>query len=225
MRRRRAPARPLERTRRRLPVMRRARLGVLAAALGAGTLCPSQDAYALGPVDLEAAAKVGMGTDPWRGPNPLGPGLGMRAGVSFMGLYGGLNIVYYFGSSENVLGPGINSVGVPVTISQHSLLYGVEAGYGVKLSRLTLRAQIGVGNATVMGSNTGDSVTNAVVAPGSWSNNYLYLEPGVIAMVSLGRWFVGADVNALILTGFQNGSSGSSTGTALMWHGQVGITF
>jgi len=202
--------------------MRRTSVALLAAALGAGTLSAARDAHALGPVDLEAGAKLGMGTNPSNnngGPNPLGLGLGARGGVSFMGLYGGLNIVYYFGSSQSQsLG------GSSVSVSEHSLLYGVEAGYGMKLLGLvTLRAQLGVGSAKLTVSNSEQIV--GVSGGGNASQSNLYLEPGVTAMVSLGTWFVGADVNALVLTGVKDGSGNSSTDTALTWHGQVGATF
>jgi hypothetical protein len=200
-------------------MMRRSSIALLAAALGAGTLSTARDAHALGPVDLEAGAKLGMGTNPSNnngGPNPLGLGLGARGGVSFLGLYGGVNLVYYFGSSQSLDG---------LSTSEHSLLYGIEAGYGIKLlGLLTLRAQLGVGNAGITGSGAG-SVAGASVNS-SATNNYLYFEPGVTAMVSLGMWFVGADVNALLLTGVKDPTTGkSSTDTALTWHGQVGVTF
>jgi len=200
--------------------MRRAPLAILAAALGAGTLATPRDAHALGPVDLEVGAKLGMGTNPSSGPNPLGLGLGARGGVSVMGLYGGLNVMYYFGSSQSQ-----SFAGATATESVHSLLYGIEAGYGVKvLSLLTLRAQVGVGNATVTPSFSGQSPIAST--GGSQSTNSLYLEPGIVAMLSLGTYFVGADVNALVLTGFkEDQSQSSSTQTALTWHAQVGMTF
>jgi hypothetical protein len=201
--------------------MRRSSVALLTAALGAGTLSTARDARALGPIDLEAGAKLGMGTNPSNnngGPNPLGLGLGARGGVSFMGLYGGLNLVYYFGSSQNeTLG------GSSTSVSVHSLLYGIEAGYGIKLTIVTLRAQLGVGNAEVTAS--GSSQIAGISGSGSQKNSSLYLEPGVTAMVSLGMWFVGADINALVLTGVKDGSGKSNTDTALTWHGQVGVTF
>jgi hypothetical protein len=202
--------------------MRRSSIALLAAALAACTLSTARDAHALGPVDIEAGAKLGMGTNPSNNngaANPLGLGLGARGGVSFLGLYGGVNLVYYFGSSKSQTIDGAS-----FSESVHSLLYGLEAGYGIKLlSLLTLRAQLGLGNAGVTGSGSGSGAVGS--ASTSTTNNYLYLEPGVTAMVSLGMWFVGADVNALVLTGVKNGSGGSSTDTALTWHGQVGVTF
>jgi hypothetical protein len=200
-------------------MMRRFSVALLAGALGAGTLSTARAAHALGPIDLEAGAKLGMGTAPsnWN-VNPLGLGLGARGGVSFMGIYGGLNIVYYFGSSQSQsLG------GSSLSVSEHSLLYGIEAGYGMKLSIVTLRAQLGVGSAKVTVSNSEQIA--GFSGGGGGSQSSLYLEPGVTAMVSLGTWFVGADINALVLTGLKDTSNQSSTDTALTWHGQVGATF
>lgn len=201
-------------------MMRHFSVALLATALGAGILSTARDASALGPVDLEAGAKLGMGTTPSNlNANPLGLGLGARGGVSFMGLYGGLNIVYYFGSSQSQsLG------GSSVSVSEHSLLYGIEAGYGMKLlGLLTLRAQLGIGSANLTVSNS--EQVAGLSGGGDVSQSSLYLEPGITAMVSLGMWFVGADVNALVLTGIKDSSNNSSTDTALTWHGQVGATF
>jgi hypothetical protein len=196
--------------------MRRSSVTLLATALCVGTLSTARDVHALGPIGLEIGAKAGAGTNPdSSGPNPLGFGIGARGGVTFLGLYGGLNFMYYLGSSQSQTVGGSS-----FSESVHSTQYGVEAGYGLTLSLLTLRAQLGIGNFTVTGSGGGQ------VAGGSSSESSLYLEPGVTAMVSLGMWFVGADVNALVLTGLKDDSTGnSSTKSALTFHGQLGLTF
>src|SRR5579862_4965574 len=91
---------------RRLAPMRSASISVAAFAFCAGTLMMTRDAHALGPVDLEVGAKVGVGTNPISDqngtstPNPLGFGLGARGGVSFLGIYAGVQLMYYFGSSQ-----------------------------------------------------------------------------------------------------------------------------
>jgi hypothetical protein len=201
--------------------MRRSSVALLATALCAGTLSTARDAHALGPIGLEIGAKAGAGTNPdSSGPNPLGFGIGARGGVTFLGLYGGLNFMYYLGSSQNQTVGGSS-----FSESVHSTQYGVEAGYGLTLlSILTLRAQLGIGNFTVTGSGGGQVA--GVSGGGSSSESSLYLEPGVTAMVSLGMWFVGADVNALVLTGLKDESTGnSSTKSALTFHGQLGLTF
>jgi hypothetical protein len=200
--------------------MKKAAAALLVTALGAGIVSAAADAHALGPLSLELGAKAGVGTNPDSGnPNPLGFGIGGRGGVSIMGLYGGVNVMYYLGSSQTE-----SILGTSESVSVHTLLYGVEGGYGLTLlNLLTLRAQLGIGDAAVTGS--GNVSAPGVSGGGSKTNNGLYLEPGVVGMVSLGMWFVGADLNALILTDFNNGSGNSSTKTAMTLHGQLGVTF
>jgi len=183
-------------------------------ALCLAVLIAPTEAHALGPIDLEVAAKVGYANNPGSGdPNPLGVGLGGRAGVAFMGAYGGVNILYYFGGTSNV---NIASV------SAHSLLYGIEAGYGVTLvDILTIRAQLGVGNITISSSGS----LGSVAAPSSSLNN-LYLEPGLTGLLGFGTYFVGADANLLILPSVaQQNGGGSSTETCFTLHGQIGVKF
>jgi len=83
---------------------------------------------------------------------------------------------------------------------------------------VTLRAQIGVGNAEV---NTNDTSLT--------SNHFLYLEPGVTGMIAFGegRWFVGADVTALIFLDSFGSDPGypPATHTSVTLHGQLGIRF
>ena len=204
--------------------MRSASISVAAFALCAGTLTMTRDARALGPVDLEVGAKVGMGTNPIGAkngapdaPNPLGFGLGGRAGVSILGLYGGVQLMYYLGSSQD------ESVGgSTLSVKEHSLLYGIEAGYGITLlDLLTIRPQLGIGNYTLSGSASG-SAGGISVDASSQSRSNLYLEPGVTGIVSLGMWFVGADANLLILPGFDVGPNYDAK-VAFTLHGQIGI--
>jgi hypothetical protein len=187
----------------------------LVATLAATTvIATTRDASALGPLDLEIGAKAGVGTAPssWPSgaPNPLGFGLGARGGVAIMGIYGGANIVYYFGGGQNVLG---------VDTSVHSLMYGVEAGYGLTLlGLLTIRPQVGLGNFTLTSS----------VAGQSHDDSNLYVEPGLTAFVTVPGlgWFAGADANVLVLPGLKDGPNGETkTDTAFTLHGQVGYKF
>src|ERR1019366_6022326 len=54
-------------------------------------------------------AKAGVGTNPSSSPiNPLGFGLGGRGGASFFGFYGGVDLMYYFGGSQSVLGQNVS---------------------------------------------------------------------------------------------------------------------
>jgi len=75
---------------------------------------------------------------------------------------------------------------------------------------VTIRPQLGLGNLR-LSSASGDP-------PGAGAiSNYVYFEPGVVVLVSLGALFVGADVGALILP--------TGPDSALTVHGQIGVTF
>jgi hypothetical protein len=179
------------------PMHRTACLLGLCGLASLAILTTTQPAHALGPIDLEIGAKAGVGTNPSGeagAPNPLGFGLGGRAGVVlFDHLYGGVNLMYYLGGSD-------------AGVSFHTLMYGIEAGWGWKLiDILTIRPQVGIGNATF--------------SAGSVSNSNWYIEPGLTGLVSLGLLFVGADANVLAFPGLANSN------VAFTFHGQVGVKF
>jgi hypothetical protein len=90
------------------------------------TFVGARPAHALGPIDLEIAAKAGYGS------NDFGFGFGGRAGISFFGFYGGLSAVDYLGKSVD-------------DVTTHTLLLGGELGFGIKISRLTIRPLLGLG--------------------------------------------------------------------------------
>jgi hypothetical protein len=208
---------------------------LLLAAVASSALTGSvaRDARGLGPIDVEIGAKVGGGTSPSNPSssiNPLGFGLGGRGGVSFFGFYAGVDGMYYLGGNH----AGLSALpSESVTFSQHTLMYGVDLGYGFKIASLTIRPQLGIGNLTV---SYRSSFSNTCTAPGpcplasgstssSTSSSYLYLEPGVTGLVSFGALFVGADANLLALPSVDNGAGGHTTGTAFTMHGQVGVRF
>jgi hypothetical protein len=198
--------------------MRTASIAAAAFAFGVGTFAMTRSAHALGPVDIEVGAKVGIATNPVSNsdgrPNPLGFGLGGRAGVDFLGFYGGVQLMYYFGGSDDLSVPGES-----VKFSDHTFMYGFEGGYGFTLiDILTIRPQLGIGNATFSSSVSGSGAANVDVGGGGSQSN-IYLEPGVTGLVSLAGWFVGADANLLFFPGLD----GSQTSFSL--HGQVGIKF
>jgi hypothetical protein len=172
----------------------------------------SRDAHALGPIDLEVGARVGGATNPASpAPNPLGVGIGGRAGVAFFNIYAGVEVIDYLGSSQTVDG---------TSVSDHALLYGLDLGYNFKISILTIRPQLGLGNADF--TSSGGGVSN--------SSSHFYLEPGGTALISLGLFFVGADANALILPNVtlpsvSGGAGSNKTETAFTAHGQVGVRF
>ena len=196
--------------------MRTASIVAAALSFGVGTFAMTSSAHALGPIDVEIGAKAGVATNPVKnsdGPNPLGFGIGARGGIDFLGFYGGVQLMYYFGGSDDV-----SFAGQSASIKDHTFMYGVEAGYGITLvDILTIRPQIGIGNATFSSSASGAGAANFNVDGGSNSN--LYLEPGVTVLVSLGGWFVGGDANLLAFPGLD----GSKLAFSL--HGQVGIKF
>jgi hypothetical protein len=181
----------------------------------AALVTSSKEAHALGPLDLEIGGKIGFGTNPISGSpiNPLGLGLGGRAGVTLLGFYGGVNIVDYLGGSQ---GP----------VSESALEYGLELGYTLKVLMLRIRPQVGFGNITF--NYSGSESLGGVNVSGSTSQSSFYLEPGATVLATFGILFVGVDANALIVTsGPPNSGATSSTSTDVGFtlHGQVGVTF
>jgi len=194
--------------------MNRSFIVIASGVLGLSTLAVARDAHALGPVDLEVGAKVGYATNPSSvsgATNPLGFGLGGRAGLAFLGgIYLGGNIMYYLGGSQSL--PTETATGAPssTSVSVNTLMYGGELGYGFKiLDLLTIRPQVGIGNATFSESGGGQSQSTS-----NW-----YLEPGVTGLIGLGLLYVGADVNALLFPGLAN------TNAAFSLHAQIGVKF
>jgi hypothetical protein len=191
---------------------------MLASGFGAWLVGP--DANALGPVDVEIAAKGGGGFPPWGQSDGLGGGLGARAGVlpAGSGLYGGLSFLKYGGGGSSISsGSMFSPVPMPVGGSYHSFVWGVEGGYGVRfLDRLTIRGQLGLGDYIDVADtqySTGQSATQ--------TRHSFYLEPGVMTMVAIGPVFVGGDVNLLIATfAYQ-----ARYDAAVTLHAQLGVTF
>jgi hypothetical protein len=173
-----------------------------------GILALPAKAHALGPLDVEIGASAGVAGP--HVPALLGFGVGGRAGVSFLsGLYAGIGVIDYLGGvapcescKQGPTGPGM--VGAPQSAA---LLYGLEAGYDLKVSLVTIRPQFGVGRFSLV--------------PG-FASNSVYFEPGVVGLVSLGRLFVGADVGALFIDSSTSFGPGF---VVLTFHGQIGATF
>jgi len=195
--------------------MKSAPILLVAVAAGVGALSVPRDAHALGPIDLEIGARIGGASSPVGStanapaPNPLGFGIGARAGVSLLSFYGGLSFMYYFGGGQDV--PG--ALGAAFHESVTSTLFGFEAGYNIGIPLITLRPQLGIGTYNGNGSGSGPNFG----VPGAGGS--LYIEPGVTGILSLGMWFVGADANLLFLPGLDNSQA------AFTAHGQGGIKF
>jgi hypothetical protein len=104
-------------------------------------------------------------------------------------------------------------------------VYGVEAGYAVlMLDHFALRPGLGIGRQTTSSSS---------VTPGAptfqATQSFLYLEPGLTALLLFGRFLVGADANAYLLPyvprSAPEGGTTSSFATGFTVHAQVGMRF
>ena len=193
--------------------MRLARALVSATALALTLVVAESSAHALGPIDVEAGAKVGVATNPFaNGVNPYGFGLGVRGGVGIFGFYGGVSAVHYFGSSTD-----IPSLAGTINATTSSTLLGLELGYTISaLPLVNIRPQLGIGNITYYTSASGNDSSNA----------YLYLEPGVALLVPLGLLYVGADANPLVVPSVDAlGSTDKKAYTSFTVHGQIGVRF
>jgi hypothetical protein len=165
-----------------------------ASAAALLTLLAARPAHAIGPVDIEIAGKAGYGS------NDLDFGLGGRAGVSIFGLYGGFNIVNYFGQNSASL-----------------LTYGGEVGYGFTIAFITLRPLVGFGDAVASTPGPGCAGTAVSSCP-STSTSTFYVQPGGLIQFAFGHLIFGVDASALIPT-----ASGSQV--AFTMDGQVGVKF
>lgn len=147
--------------------------------------------------------------------------------MSFRSFYGGVDVMYYFGSSATGAGP---SPGEYETVAYSTVMVGLELGYSLKVGIVTIRPQLGIGNLIVI-SRVSDAYACgncAGLAPpsSSYGTSNLYLEPGVTGLVSFGTLFVGIDVNLLAIPNVPgNGEGTQTTDTALTLHGQVGVRF
>jgi len=168
----------------------------------------SGTASALEALDVELGGRVGYATSPMSvgtlfSGNPLGFGVGARAGVAFKaGPYlGGSFMAYPAGSVSVSQGPGGRS-----SQSSQTFLYGAEMGYSIKpIDLLTIRPQLGFGDTSPSG--------------GPVTITFWYLQPAVAALVDLGTLFVGGDVGMLL---FPNSNYEQA---AFSFDAQVGIKF
>jgi hypothetical protein len=172
-------------------------------------------ANALGPVDIEIGARGGVTASPL---GPLGFGIGGRGGVSIFGFYAGIDVIDYLGATSACGGCSMPAGAQQLQQSRSALLYGFEGGYNFKFSVVTIRPQLGLGDFR-WSTSYGGSPGNPPPGPSAISN-YFYLEPGVVGLVSLGMFFVGADVGVLLLP---TGPDPPDPGLTV--HGQVGVTF
>lgn len=161
------------------------------------------EAHALGPINVEVGALGGYATNPNgdAGYNQLGVGIGGRGGVEFLGIYGGLRGMYYFGGSPDV----------PNAVSTHASMYGIDGGYSFHFLMLTIRPQIGIGNFTLAG--------------GGASESNIYIQPGVTGLITIGLVYFGAEANVLLIPGVDQGDGNSKTYASLAINGELGVRF
>jgi hypothetical protein len=192
-------------------------LVAIAVATPAG-LASARDARAAdddpGPVG-EVALLGGFATRPVAssptsiGINPVGGGIGARAGVAYRGFYFGASLAdTFYGSTA------------PYPDSTTTLLMaGAEAGYGATIQqRWVVRPRLGLGLGIVASSRLGGTAAEAQ----SGFGGLFYVEPGFETMLLLGeakRWFLGVDANVAIFV------PGQDTMSALVMHGEVGVRF
>jgi hypothetical protein len=119
--------------------------------------------------------------------------------------------MYYFGEGTD-LTTGLGNVHEHVS----STLVGLEGGYNIGISMLTIRPQLGLGYYSAGATVTFPQGIGAT-ASGSSNSSSIYLEPGVTGLISLGMWFVGADVGVLWVPAVDDEQA------AVVVHGQVGI--
>ncbi len=178
--------------------------------------------------DVELGGTASYMTGPIRGgTSPFGAGFGARLGVSIAGIYFGLSAIDYLGGSD-------------VSLSDHALLYGVEAGYGLRTHPFggplfTLRPTVGVGDAAVSHTDPSLSKVDVVTtASGSSSSrtsdtitvNNVYVRPGITAMLSSSMNFVAIRGDVLIIPGISyGGSSEPTTWLSYGIQGELGFRF
>jgi hypothetical protein len=184
--------------------------------------------------DFELGGKIAYLSPPIRGgTSPFGAGFGGRAGFAFSQVYVGLSVVDYLGSKD-------------VDVTDTSLLYGAELGYGFRLVRvngnvLTLRPQVGAGGISVFRtdpstSSTGttsrgrrgraDVVSSASGGAGNVTTvDAFYFEPAVTLMFSSGVFFVAINGNLVAVPGIAYSGAEAATWLTYGMQGQTGLRF
>ncbi|HEX7663118.1 MAG TPA: hypothetical protein VF407_01340 [Polyangiaceae bacterium] len=203
--------------------MKNVALALSSALVVGSVVLSSTDAFARDHdhAAIEAGMEVGAATKPDTDhPTPLGFGLGARAGIEFYkGLYLGADGMYYFGADADT---PLGTTGSGHTNS-HSIMLGGDLGYSFHISLLTIRPQIGLGAASITSFEpfAGNPQGNATVDNFSVTHAHFYFRPGLVGFVSLGPLYVGADVNALLITATDEFSN--SPLAAFTFNGELGI--
>jgi hypothetical protein len=179
-------------------------------------------------LDLELAERLGWSTNPSSGSgNPLGFGIGGRAGLGFNGHYLGVEFMYYLGS---YYANGTGVVGAEEWVSYNAVMCGFELGHDFKVRSVTFRPLLGLGAlAAPTNWRFVDTCPHCAVAGTAGQNagnpltsNSLYLEPGMTVLFSFGAFLLGIDASLLVLPSQKSVSGGSATDIALTVHLQAG---
>jgi hypothetical protein len=160
------------------------------------------------------------------GTTPFDTGLGGALGLTISGVYVGASVLYFLGGKD-------------VTISDHSLFYGLELGYDLKLTRLgaghlVLRPQVGGGGVTIYHTDPSTSKVDVVsTASGSSSSrssdttsvNAFYVAPQVTLMYQDEHFLLGAASTLMLLPSVSY--SGAPATTWLSYGGEAlaGVRF
>ncbi|MFI5297039.1 MAG: hypothetical protein ACHREM_02995 [Polyangiales bacterium] len=197
----------------------------MALAVALSTTSFAHDAGAVD--ELEVAGKAGYLTSPIQGgTTPFGAGFGGRIGLALSSFYLGVSVVDYLGGSD-------------VTLSDHALLYGLEVGFGAHVaslgsSTLSLRAQVGVGDAAIMHTDPAlakvDIVTTASGTRSSTSSdtvtvNNVYFEPSLMLMLNAPSHFFGLSASALVVPGISYSGGEPETWLSFGLQTQLGVHF
>jgi hypothetical protein len=134
----------------------------------------------------------------------------------------------------------LNAGGGEVQLQQNTSLYGLDLGYTFDFRRakwFKLRPILEIGDAEISryGSVSSQDINGIVGLNG---DNRFYLQPGLTALVVAQAFFIGADVNLLVIPGVSDpegiGENVSGTGTVLSTtralvacttHAQIGFRF
>lgn len=155
-----------------------------------------------------------------RAPPLVGGGPGVRAGVSFLGVYAGLSFIDFMSESSG------SESGYEST---HAASYGLELGYGhTFFGRLLVRGLLGIGDRIVT-SDVSETCWGmaACSMPASMTSHAsrgdLYLAPAVLVGVTMGPVLVGADATLVYMPTAGAPDSFSAAFASLSLGGQLGL--
>lgn len=174
--------------------------------------------------EIELGAKAGFVSAPTAGyVTPFGLGFGGRLGASFSGVYVGVSVVDFLGSSDRV-------------VAESSILYGGEIGFGFRIhdvgsGSITIRPQVGVGVVAIERTDSSkvDVITTAsgrTATSGQTTRvSNVYVEPGLSLLYARGGHFFAVNAGALVVPGLSYDAYGSQTWITFGARGEAGFRF